>query len=240
MAAPDSDPDRRDNGAPGSNRRDNGAPSAGLPLFRRIRRRWQRWNAATETWRAGMLLGVATALTIWVVWYFTKPPCTPDNVADGICNGGWLARYINAEILALAGGAGIAVATLKGGFDTYMLKDMLRQERAARERAEQELATERAERQEERAAHQEERAAHQAERAAQKTETADLRNELREEFRKFAEQYRQSDEQRRQSEQAERRQTMAIQQAMLDTIVQLAQQRNGNGNNGGSGNAGAE
>ena len=239
--APDSA--RRDNAAPGSDRRDNGAPPAGLPLFRRIRRRWHRWNAATETWRTGMLLGVATALTIWVVWYFTKPPCTPDNVAAGICNGGWLARYINAEILALAGGAGIAVATLKGGLDTYMLKDMLRQEREARQRAEQELVEVRAQRQEERAARKarmeqreqelhelaKERVARQTqaeleleqERAAQRTQSADLRNELREEFRTFV-------EQRLQAEQEERRHAMAIQQAMLDTILQLAQQRNGN------------
>lgn len=241
MAAPD--PGRRDDG-PNPDHQHNGAPSAGLSLFRRIRRHWQRWNAATETWRAGMLLGIATALTIWVVWYFTKPPCTPDNVADGICNGGWLARYINAEILALAGGAGIAVATLKGGFDTYMLKDMLRQERAARQRAEQELAEVRAERKARMEQREQELDELMKERLARQTQAEDLRNELREElreeFRIFAEQYRLSDEQRRQAEQAERRQTMAIQQAMLDTIVQLAQQRNGNGNNGGSGNAGAD
>ena len=232
-----------------------GGPAEGLALLRWIRRRGQRWNAATETWRGGMALGVATALTIWVVWYFTKPPCTPDNVAAGLCNGGWLARYINAEILALAGGAGIAVATLKGGFDTYMLKDMLRQEREARQRAEQELAEERAENKARREQQDQElhelmkdRVARQTqaelelaqERAARQTEKEDLRNELREElreeFRKFSEQYRQADEQRQQAEQAERRQTMALQQAMLDTIVQLAQPRNGNGG-GGNGRA---
>ena len=224
-------------------------PSARMPFPRRV---WQRWNNATETWRGGMMLGVATALTIWVVWYFTKPPCTPDNVAAGLCNGGWLARYINAEILVLAGGAGIAVATLKGGFDTYMLKDMLRQEREARQRAEQELIEERAARKTreeqdlaERAARQtqaeQERAARQTqaeqERAARQTQADERHDELRAEFHHFVEQYRQAEEQRlqaeeqrRQAEQEERRQLMSIQQAMLDTIVQLAQQRNGGGN----------
>ena len=208
------------------------------------RRVWQRWNDATETWRGAMILGVATALTIWVVWYFTKPPCTPDNVAAGLCNGGWLARYINAEILVLAGGAGIAVATLKGGFDTYMLKDMLRQEREARQRAEQELEKERAALEKERAerktrAEQElekERAARQAQ-----ADDRDARHdELRTEFHHFLEQYRQAEEQRRQAEQEDRRQLMSIQQAMLDTILQLAQQRNGGGNGNGNSRAAGE
>ena len=208
-----------------------------------LRRVWQQWNNATEPWRGGMMLGVATALTIWVVWYFTKPPCTPDNVAAGLCNGGWLARYINAEILVLAGGAGIAVATLKGGFDTYMLKDMLRQEREARQRAEQELEKERAARHIQAEQRMEERAARQS-------QADDRHDELRAEFHHFVEQYRQAEqqrrqaegqrlqieEQRRQAEQEERRQLMSIQQAMLDTIVQLAQQRNGGGNGNGSGN----
>ena len=248
-------------------------PTTRMPFPRRI---WQRWNDATETWRGAMILGVATALTIWVVWYFTKPPCTPDNVAAGLCNGGWLARYINAEILVLAGGAGIAVATLKGGFDTYMLKDMLRQEREARQRAEQELEKERAarktraeqelkERTERQAqAEQElekERAARQAqaeqelkERAARQAQADDRHDELRAEFYHFLEQYRQDEEQRRQAdverrqadaerrqaEQEDRRQLMSIQQAMLDTILQLAQQRNGGGNGNGNGRAAGE
>lgn len=219
------------------------------------RRVWQRWNDATETWRGAMILGVATALTIWVVWYFTKPPCTPDNVAAGLCNGGWLARYINAEILVLAGGAGIAVATLKGGFDTYMLKDMLRQEREARQRAEQELEKERTALEKERAERQaraeqelKESTARQAqaeqelekERAARQARADDRdarHDELRAEFHHFLEQYRQDEEQRRQAdaerrqaEREDRRQLMSIQQAMLDTILQLAQQRNGGGN----------
>ena len=73
------------------------------------------------------------------VWYFTKIPCLPDNAVKGLCHPGWLARFINAEILVLAGGAGIAVATLKGGYDYYMLKNMINQEREARLKTEQEL-----------------------------------------------------------------------------------------------------
>ena len=211
-------------------RPDSGEPSARMPFPRRV---WQRWNNATEPWRGGMMLGVATALTIWVVWYFTKPPCTPDNVAAGLCNGGWLARYINAEILVLAGGAGIAVATLKGGFDTYMLKDMLRQEREARQRAEQELEKERAARHIQAEQRMEERAARQS-------QADDRHDELRAEFHQFVEQYRQAEEQRRLEEREERRQSIAIQQAMLDTIVQLAQQRNGGGNSNGNGRAAGE
>ena len=245
-------------------------PSARMLFPRRV---WQRWNDATETWRGAMILGIATALTIWVVWYFTKAPCTPDNAAAGLCDGGWLARYINAEILVLAGGAGIAVATLKGGFDTYMLKDMLRQEREARQRAEQELEKERAARRARAEQELTERAARQAQaeqelteraaRQAQANDRDDRHDELRAEFYHFLEQYRQDVEQRRQAEeqrrqaeeqrrqaeweerrqaeQEDRRQFMSIQQAMLDTIVQLAQQRNGGGgNSNGNGRAGGE
>ena len=78
--------------------------------------------------RTALLYGAATAAVFWCVWYFTKIPCTPHNAAAGLCNPGWLARFINAEILALAVGAGIAIGSVKGGYDYYMLKNMINQE----------------------------------------------------------------------------------------------------------------
>ena len=156
-------------------------------MARRLVEVWPVWGPAT-------VLGVATALLIWSVWYFTKVPCLPDNAAQGLCNPGILVRYINAEILTLAGGSGIAVGALKGGYDNYMLRNMVNQEREARLQSEQQL----------------------------RELINDLRNELQEE--------RERSKAEREQAAAERAQSMAIQQAMLDTIVRLAEERNGNGN----------
>ena len=170
-------------------------------MARRLIEVWQVWGPAT-------VLGVATALLIWSVWYFTKLPCLPDNAAQGLCNPGILARFINAEILTLAGGSGIAVGALKGGYDNYMLRNMVNQEREARLQSEQQL----------------------------RELIDDLRNELQEEREHSREERERAAEERERAraEQRlaaeERAQSMAIQQAMLDTIVRLAEERNGNGN----------
>ena len=192
-------------------------------MARRLIEVWQVWGRAT-------VLGVGTALLIWSVWYFTKVPCLPDNAAQGLCNPGILARFINAEILTLAGGSGIAVGALKGGYDNYMLRNMVNQEREARLQSEQQLRELiddlRSELQKERERAAEERAQSREERER----AAEEREQAREEQRQRAaeERERVREEQRLAAE--ERAQSMAIQQAMLDTIVRLAEGRNGNGN----------
>lgn len=67
---------------------------------------------ALGIWRTPLLYGAGTVVVFWCAWYFTKIPCTPHNVAASLCNPGWLARFINVEILALAVGAGIAIVSL--------------------------------------------------------------------------------------------------------------------------------
>ncbi len=160
-------------------------------MISRIR---QRSVDALGIWRTPLLYGAVTAVVFWCVWYFTKIPCTPHNATTGLCNPGLLARFINAEILALAVGAGIAVGSVKGGYDYYMLKNMINQEREARLKTEQEL----------------------------RELIVDLRNELREERQRATEERQRFAEQQNQ--------LVAMQQAMLDTIVRLAERRNGNGN----------
>ena len=203
------------------------------PALERIRQRW----AVASVWRLPALMGIAATTIVWCVWYFTKIPCLPDNAVKGLCNPGWLARFINAEILVLAGGAGIAVATLKGGYDYYMLKNMINQEREARLKTEQELRDLIFElRDELREAHS------KAEEYRQRLEeerrqTEEERRQAEEERRqRLDEERRQTEEVRRQAEAEERRlaaadrdRSIAIQQAMLEAIVQLAQGRNGNG-----------
>ncbi len=203
-----------------------------MPTPTRIR---QRWSAVAETWRTGIILGVATAAIFWCVWYFTKIPCTPDNAASGLCNPGIFARFVNAEIMALAGGAGIAVATLKGGYDTYMLKNMLNEERAARLKAEeahrqiQEMhRQEHARAEEARAQADEERRQERmrAEEARARAEEAMAKDS--EAIREFIAELRNEMREERQQRAEERNQSIAVQQAMLDAIVRLAQGRNGN------------
>ena len=174
----------------------------------------QRCVDALGIWRQPLLYGATTAIVFWCVWYFTKVPCTPHNADMGLCNPGWLAQLVNAEILALAVGAGIAVGSVKGGYDIYMLKNMINQEREARLKAEQQLANEQ---------------------QTLRELIADLREELREERQRRDEEQLRRDEERQEDRQryAEQHdQTLAIQQAMLDTIVRLAERRNGNGNHG--------
>ena len=186
----------------------------------RLRRFWP----AAGIWRLPALSGIAATAMVWCTWYFTKIPCLPDNAVKGLCNPGWLARFINAEILVLAGGAGIAVATLKGGYDYYMLKNMINQEREARLKTERELQEVRELIAELRNELHEER-----QRAAEDRQRADEeRQRATAERQQAAEDRQRADEERRQAEAEERRQSIALQQAMLEAIVQLAQNRNGN------------
>ena len=100
-------------------------------------RAWTREFAAD--WGGPIILGLAVAAVVWTVWYFTKAPCTPTAVNNGLCNPGAIARFINVEILLGSGGAALAVGALKGGYNRYMMN----REREARRQAEQQLAEER-------------------------------------------------------------------------------------------------
>ena len=210
-----------------------------IAALERLRRFWP----SAGIWRLPALSGIAATAMVWCTWYFTKIPCLPDNAVKGLCNPGWLARFINAEILVMAGGAGIAVATLKGGYDYYMLKNMINQEREARLKTEQELRDLIFELRDELR-----EARNKAEEYRQRLE--EERRQKEEERRQAEEERRQADEERRQRLEEERRQaegarrqaeaeerrlaaedrerSIAIQQAMLEAIVQLAQNRNGN------------
>ena len=78
-------------------------------------------GVATQTWRWPAALGLGAAVLLWVVWYFTKSPCTMDNANAGLCNAGFVARFINHQILAQCILLGLAVAAVKGGYDEIMV-----------------------------------------------------------------------------------------------------------------------
>ena len=103
-----------------------------------------------EDWSAAIILGLIAGATVWGVWYLTKAPRTATAVANGLCNPGVIARFINVEILLQSGGAALAVGALKGGYDRIMMRRMLKEEREAlneereaRQQAERQLAEER-------------------------------------------------------------------------------------------------
>jgi len=121
----------------------------------------------------------------WVVWYFTKSPCTIENALDGVCNAGVVARYIDHQILAQAILLGLAVAAVKGGYDEIMVsrerkladdaEDRLEEERKRSEEMRQQLDALYAERQVELEA---ERAERQAERELERAERQAVLNNL--------------------------------------------------------------
>ena len=105
-----------------------------------IRRRGRDF---ASDWAGPIVLALITAAAVWTVWHFTKAPCTTTAAENGVCNPGIIARFINVEILLQSGGAALAVGALKGGYDRYMMRRMLNEERELRLQAEQQLADER-------------------------------------------------------------------------------------------------
>ena len=216
------------------------------------------WNRARQRasdfaadWGAPILLGLTTAAVVWTIWYITKTPCTAVATANGLCNPGIVARFINVEILLQFGGAALAAGALKGGYDRAMMRRMINEEREARQQAELELAEARKRNEEnttrlialrEEALRQTEAAREEAYRQANADREESRRQAIaeREEARRqanadreetarmFAQILSEMREERREAAE-ERRQNIATQQALLDTIVRLAQQRNGNG-----------
>lgn len=103
----------------------------------------QRGEEFASDWAGPIVLGLITAAIVWTVWYFTEAPCTTAAVANGVCNPGAVARFVDVEILLQSGGAGLTASALKGGYDRYMMRRMLNEERELRLQAEQQLADER-------------------------------------------------------------------------------------------------
>lgn len=128
---------------------------------------FRRWiEDGPHAWRWPAALGFGAALLLWVVWYFTKAPCTIENASAGLCNPGIVASFINHQILAQCILLGLAVAAVKGGYDEIMVsRERKRAEEAEerlrfeRKRADEMIAEIRAERREELQAWREEREA---------------------------------------------------------------------------------
>lgn len=196
-------------------------------ILRRLTRPiWRLFGYDAEFWRGPMLAGALVAAVIWIIWYYTKVPCTAALAADGVCNPGALANYINVDIASRCTAAWLGTTTLTGGINAVMLERERQRTEEANQRtvAAHQLADE---------ANQRTVAAHQlTEEANQRNE--EMRREAAEERRIYNERIQQLIDENRE----ERRQSAAMQQTMLDTMAQMSatmdelRRHNGNGSNG--------
>jgi len=105
-----------------------------------LKRTAERWRRTLADWWRALTLGALTAAFVWTVWHFTRTACIPAAAEAGLCHPGVIAQYINVDILLKAGSAGFAAVAIKGGYDRYMMRDMLNREQKARQHAEERLA----------------------------------------------------------------------------------------------------
>ena len=230
-----------------------------------LKRTAERWRRTLADWWRALTLGALTAAFVWTVWHFTRTPCIPAAAEAGLCHPGVIAQYINVDILLKAGSAGFAAVAIKGGYDRYMMRDMLNREQKARQHAEERLAEARqdaddarkelAEGREEahqmmiearqqlaEAQQQLAEARRQASAAQQQASAAIAQANQRADAAQnmFAELVGDFREERRQAE-AERRQQAATQQAIMETMLQLLQRQvNGQRPAANSGDSGAD
>ena len=178
-------------------------------MLERIRRRSKEF---ASDWAVPIGMGLATGAIVWSVWYFTKPLCTTTAAADAVCNPVVIARFIDVEILLKSGGAALAVGALKGGYDRYIMRNMLNQERETLNREREALNREREARHlaEQQLADERKRVADERKRT---DDTIQMVTELVSEFRE------------------ERRQNAATQQAMLDAVLRLVERNGSNSRN---------
>ena len=191
-------------------------------MFRAVRRFWDVLGYDADFWRGPVILGAMLAGLTWLVWYFTKVPCTFDNAASGLCNPSIVASFINVDIVSRCTGAWLGATTLTGGINAIML---------SRERERTEEANRRAD--EER-----KRADDERRRAEERIEA--LINELRDERRQADERL---DEERREAAERvaeERRLAAEERRVLMATITELTgaitELRRENGRNNGSEN----
>lgn len=177
-----------------------------MSIIRAGRLFWDTLGYDADFWRGPVILGALLAGLTWLVWYFTKVPCTAGNAVSGLCNPNIVASFFNVDIMSRCTGAWLGATTLTGGINAIMLR---------RERERTEEANRRAD---------EER-----KRADERIEQ--LMNELREERRqadeRMAEERRRADEERRLADEriAEERQVLMSTIAQLtETIAELRQQ----------------
>ena len=171
----------------------------------------------TEFWRGPVILGAMLAGLTWLVWYFTKVPCTVDNAASGLCNPNVIASFINVDIMSRCTAAWLGATTLTGGINAIMLN---------RERERTEEANRRADEAWQLLAEERKRSDDRIE--ALINQANEDRQQANEDRRQATEERRQANEDRRQA--TEERQVMMATIAELTSAIAELRQQNSGGN----------
>ena len=93
-----------------------------MSMIRAGRLFWDTLGYDADFWRGPVILGAMLAGLTWLVWYFTKVPCTVDNAASGLCNPNIVASFINVDIMSRCTAAWLGATTLTGGINAIMLR----------------------------------------------------------------------------------------------------------------------
>ncbi|MDE2787517.1 MAG: hypothetical protein OXL37_12760 [Chloroflexota bacterium] len=180
-----------------------------MNLLQAARRFWDALGYDADFWRGPVILGAALAGLTWLVWYFTKTPCTADNALRGLCNPGVVASFINVDIMSRCTAAWLGATTLTGGINAIMLSRERERTEEANRRADEawrELAEER-------------------KRSDERIEA--LISQANEERQRAAEERQLSAEERQQAAE-ERRVMMSTIAELTNAITELRRQNNGN------------
>ena len=171
-----------------------------------------------------LIIGVATAVATWLIWYYTSVPCAPEAAAKHMWNPTPAARYINLEIWSKC----VTLSLLTGGLGGGGLDIMVfSRERAGRIAAEMVIEEERKRFAEERKRFAEEHKRLEEERVAD-------RRRLEEEHSRLMQVIESQNALLQQQATEAPRQNMDRQQAVLDVLAaltaelaELRRQRNG-------------
>ena len=117
-----------------------------MSILRAGRLFWDTLGYDADFWRGPVILGALLAGLTWLVWYFTKAPCTVDNAVSGLCDPNIVASFINVDIMSRCTAAWLGATTLTGGINAIMLSRERERTEEANRRADeawQQLAEER-------------------------------------------------------------------------------------------------
>ena len=180
-------------------------PAPALPETERVTAR-----DAWELLKLPGLIAAITAVSTWLIWYYTSTPCSPELAERTGCNAAAIARYINVDIY----GRILTYSAITGAAGGVWNYDMFTKMRAA-------IAAERS----------------RADEAVK--QLAEYRQQVDEERRQEREAFFEMLVEERERAAEERRRSDENQQAFMATLseitaqmAQLVQQRNGDNGNG--------
>ena len=209
-------------------------PAPALPETERVTAR-----DAWELLKLPGLIAAITAVSTWLIWYYTSTPCSPELAERTGCNAAAIARYINVDIY----GRILTYSAITGAAGGVWNYDMFTKMRAAiaaeRSRADEavkQLAEYRQQAEEERRQLEEERRQRDEEFRQERERIESERREERERIESERLQERETlmavlAEERRRSDENQQAFMAGLSEITVQ-MAQLVQQRNGDNGNG--------